>query len=98
MVADEHDAVIADLKSQIATLEAERNELRVSLHAETELQNELRQELSEERTANQALLADLHELRRRGEASLNILTASFLAVFGVAIAAVGYSKCQEPEL
>jgi septal ring factor EnvC (AmiA/AmiB activator) len=97
-VAAEHDAVVEGFKAQIKALEEERNELRSLLHTESETQLELRQELSEERTANQSLLADLKEIRRRGEASLNILTASLLAAFGVAIAAVGYSKCQEPEL
>lgn len=56
---------------------------------EIKLRNDLLEEITEEKTANKGLRWEIEEIRRRGEASLNILTASFLAVFGVAIAAIG---------
>ena len=79
-------------------LAAERDTIRASLNAEEESHASTREELEQEKAANKSLLADLQELRSRAESSLNYLTASLLAAFGVAIAAVGYSKCQEPEL
>ena len=87
VVAAEHDAAIQKFKDRIAELEA-------AVETERRSREAVEEELAQEKSANLSLAAELSEYRSRAEASLNYITASLLALFGTAVAAISVSRCQ----
>lgn len=98
VVAAEHDAVVQQYKNRIAEEVELQNVLRADLETERHSRESLEEELAQEKAANASLVQELREYRKRAEASLNYITASLLALFGTAVAALAVSRCQEPEL